>query len=74
MRRDREGFDYPVANPDLCISCGKCEEVCPMSHAADSAGPLLTLAARSPQFMEKSSSGGVFAVLASEVIAQGGTV
>ena len=29
MRRDREGFDYPVANPDLCISCGKCEEVCP---------------------------------------------
>ena len=74
MRRDREGFDYPVANPDLCISCGKCEDVCPMSHTADSAGPLLTLAARASQFMEKSSSGGVFPVLASEVISQGGTV
>ena len=22
LRRDREGFDYPVANPDLCINCG----------------------------------------------------
>lgn len=30
MRRDREGFDYPVANPDLCVSCGRCEQVCPM--------------------------------------------
>lgn len=30
MRRDREGFDYPVANPDLCRNCGKCTEICPM--------------------------------------------
>ena len=74
MRRDREGFDYPVANPDLCISCGKCEDVCPMTHTADSSAPLLTLAARAPQFMEKSSSGGIFPVLASEVTGQGGTV
>lgn len=74
MRRDREGFDYPMANPDICISCGKCEDVCPMSHTADSTGPLLTLAARSPQFMERSSSGGIFPVLASEVVCQGGTV
>ena len=29
MRRDREGFDYPVANPDICIGCGKCETHCP---------------------------------------------
>ncbi len=29
MRRDREGFDYPVANPDRCMGCGKCEAVCP---------------------------------------------
>ena len=74
MRRDREGFDYPVANPDLCISCGKCEDVCPMTHTADSSAPLLTLAARAPQFIEKSSSGGIFPVLASEVTGQGGTV
>ena len=74
MRRDREGFDYPVANPDLCISCGKCEDVCPMTHTDDFSAPLLTLAARAPQFIEKSSSGGIFPVLASEVTGQGGTV
>lgn len=32
--RDREGFDYPVANPDMCIQCGRCEEVCPMINKA----------------------------------------
>lgn len=30
MRRDREGFDYPVANPDRCVGCGRCEEICPV--------------------------------------------
>lgn len=74
MRRDREGFDYPVANPDLCISCGKCEDVCPMSHTADADGPLMTLAARVPEFMEGSSSGGVFPALASKVNGEGGVV
>ena len=30
MRRDRdEGFDYPVANQDICIGGGRCESVCP---------------------------------------------
>ena len=74
MRRDREGFDYPVANPDLCISCGRCEDVCPMLHKADSAGPLKTLAARDAEFVGGSSSGGVFPVLAGKIIDEGGLV
>ena len=39
MRRDREGFDYPVANPDICISCGRCEDVCPMKAEKASSSP-----------------------------------
>ena len=74
MRRDREGFDYPVANPDLCISCGRCEDVCPMSHTAEAEGPLVTLAARDPGFLDRSSSGGIFPVLAGRMIGQGGSV
>lgn len=74
MRRDREGFDYPVANPDLCISCGRCEDVCPMVRTSDPEGPVQTLAARVPEFMKQSSSGGLFPILAGKVIDEGGSV
>ena len=74
MRRDREGFDYPMANPDLCISCGKCEDVCPMSHAKDAEGPVETLAARVPDHTENNPSGGVLPALAANVIDEGGLV
>jgi Fe-S-cluster-containing hydrogenase component 2 len=65
MRRDREGFDYPVANPDRCIGCGKCEVVCPVLHPSDVLEPLEVLAARSGEYVAASSSGGVFPELAS---------
>lgn len=74
MRRDREGFDYPVANPDICISCGKCEDVCPMTRTRSEERPLKTLAARVPEFMAGSSSGGVFPVLAQKIIDGDGVV
>lgn len=74
MRRDREGFDYPVANPDRCIGCGKCEKVCPVLNPCESHKPLEALAARSPKYMDGSSSGGVFPALAERVIAEDGVV
>ena len=74
MRRDREGFDYPVANPDICISCGKCEDVCPMTRTRSEERPLETLAARASEFMAGSSSGGVFPVLAQKIIDGDGVV
>ena len=75
MRRDREGFDYPVINsPDLCLECGKCESVCPVLNPLETAGPLEALAVRSQKWLEGSSSGGVFPALAEEVISDGGVV
>lgn len=69
-----EGFDYPFANPDLCIGCGKCNEVCPMDKAPDSVESLHSWAARNNEASPASSSGGVFPALASAVISEGGAV
>lgn len=74
MRRDREGFDYPVANPDRCIGCGKCEKVCPVLNPGEPAQPLEALAARHEGYVSESSSGGVFPALASKVVDAGGVV
>ena len=74
MRRDREGFDYPVANPDRCISCGRCEDVCPMSNELAAVPPSEVLAARNADYMKGSSSGGVFPALARNVVDDGGVV
>ncbi|MBR2389523.1 MAG: 4Fe-4S dicluster domain-containing protein, partial [Mogibacterium sp.] len=75
MRRDRkEGFDYPVANPDLCIGCGKCEEVCPVLNPRQETEPLEAFAARSRRFIDGSSSGGVFPLVAAGVVSRGGAV
>lgn len=75
MRRDRvEGFDYPVANPDLCIGCGMCDSVCPVLNPLETHDPITAYAVRSEDFLEGSSSGGVFPALAKAVIDDGGVV
>lgn len=75
MRRDREGFDYPVINsPDLCVECGKCEKVCPVLSPLQPKEPVEAYAARSQEYMDGSSSGGVFPALAKQVLEEGGVV
>ena len=74
MRRDRQGFDYPVANPDICIGCGKCESVCPVINPSDPKQPLSSFAAKLPEHVDGSSSGGVFPYIAGKVIDEGGVV
>lgn len=74
MRRDSEGFDYPVANPDLCVNCGKCESVCPVLNPLEPIQSLTSYAVRIPEFVEGSSSGGVFPALARNVMTAGGVV
>lgn len=74
MRRDRDGFDYPVANQDLCIECGKCERVCPVLNPREKCLPLHAYAVRVPEYLDGSSSGGVFPKLAEGVVNAGGVV
>lgn len=74
MRRDKEGFDYPVANPDMCIRCSKCEAVCPVLNQASPRPSSASYACRSEDMIEGSSSGGVFPILARRLVDDGGVV
>lgn len=75
MRRDRkEGFDYPVANPDICIGCGKCNSVCPMQNSVPEHQPIDVFATYSEKYRKESTSGGVFPIIAEDILSQGGVV
>lgn len=74
MRRDREGFDYPVANPDMCLKCGLCERICPMQNPVQKVEPMAAYAAICVSKTKEASSGGVFPLLAQEVIKNEGVV
>ena len=74
--QDHEGFFYPEADVDVCIQCGLCEKVCPVLHPYDEHKPQEILAAinKDEEVRMESSSGGVFTLLAEEIIRQGGAV
>ena len=73
---DCEGFRYPKVDMTQCIDCGLCEKVCPMLTPFDSRKPLKQFAAINPdnEIREKSSSGGIFSMLAEATIKEGGVV
>lgn len=77
MKEDREGFLYPKVRKSQCIHCGLCEKVCPVQKSYSSRKePLYVYAAinNSETIREKSSSGGVFYVLAEYIIRHNGIV
>ena len=76
MQTDNEGFLYPVVDKDACTDCGLCEKVCPVIHQAAPVEPQATYIAinRDEEIRQQSSSGGIFTLLAEQVIAEGGVV
>lgn len=75
MERDREGFWYPVADPELCTGCGSCRAVCPGKEAPSGPeGQAYALRCRDRELLKKSASGGAFSLLAEQILQQGGLV
>ena len=73
---DEEGFLYPKINLDICMDCGLCEKVCPVLTPKETHRPLKVFAAINPdgETRMKSSSGGIFTLIAEYIIDEGGVV
>ena len=76
MKRDREGFSYPVIDPETCVRCGHCTAICPMlRQRSPSSLPAAFAAWHSDERIRKdSTSGGAFTALAEYVLEGGGVV
>ena len=71
MQADCEGFKYPVIDKDKCIDCGLCCKVCPLDiklEKAEDKEIAFACTAKDENFTKRSSSGGIFAMLANMFI------
>lgn len=73
---DNEGFLYPTINKDVCINCGLCDRVCPVLNKSQQHEPIAVYASisKDEKIRMQSSSGGIFSLLAEQVINAGGVV
>lgn len=71
-----EGFLHPDIDTSVCVNCGKCIDVCPLCNTIKGTpNPKECYAVMaSDEIRKKSSSGGVFSVLADYVLEQNGYV
>lgn len=76
MKMDIEGFLQPTIDETLCIHCSLCEKVCPILHPREERESLVVYAskAKDDDLRMKSSSGGIFSLLAKEIFKQDGIV
>jgi coenzyme F420-reducing hydrogenase beta subunit len=77
MQPDVDGFWYPVVEIDECTECGLCEQVCPiLEEKLEDNYKLLAYACinNNEAIRLESSSGGLFTLIAEQVIEDGGVV
>ena len=75
MTADDEGFLSPVVG-EGCIQCGHCAHICPaLKHREERSAPAVFAAwAEDDGLRRRSTNGGVFATLATQVLEDGGVV
>lgn len=76
MESDKEGFWYPIMDTDKCIDCGLCEKVCPILNKEEIRNEPYAYACinKDEEIRMESSSGGIFTLIAEQVIDNGGVV
>ena len=77
MRKDEEGFLYPVVADDKCVECGACVSICRAGAGKIKASDNVSAFAAyciDESIRKSSSSGGIFSILAEEVLRHGGVV
>jgi len=76
MIEDEEGFVYPFISKGSCIDCKLCEKICPVINENITRLPqhIYGICNCSEEVRMKSSSGGVFSLLAEYVLRQNGVV
>ena len=77
MVENEDGFLYPIIDEEKCIGCNLCVRCCGISSSDQPRmEPISTLAAVNKNYNERmrSSSGGVFSLLAKQVLSENGVV
>lgn len=76
MQPDEAGFLYPSIDALRCTDCGLCKKACPVEqeYVGEKALAAYACIANDEAVRAKSSSGGMFTLLASEVLHRGGVV
>ncbi len=76
MQADAEGFVYPVVDVEKCVGCGLCDQVCPFTNVLGKNNISEIIAAKNKDNNDRfhSSSGGIFRLLAENVLENHGIV
>jgi coenzyme F420-reducing hydrogenase beta subunit len=79
MKPDHEGFLYPEIDREKCIDCNKCKDICPVNKqnlkiGVNSNQTIYAAINRNEVVRNKSTSGGIFSLLAEEIVNKNGVV
>lgn len=77
MKEDVEGFLFPSVNAKLCVKCGACVAACPITNGdnfAEAEPKAYAATCVQDDLVCQCSSGGVFALLAKQILNQSGCV
>lgn len=77
IEKDENGFEYPKIDKQICINCGICKKVCPVETKLQQNTQDISVYAcknKNEEIRLKSSSGGVFTLIANYILEQNGVV